>query len=126
MPRAKACSTPASTLLLRSGFSEGLSVKAISNAVGGLMPVPPLACRRVQPAASARGRLRNHVTDAFGFADQTTSASNAGLGPNGFGLPSSALREIRSTRTPATMLAGRPAASVIQQSSRSGALDGTS
>ena len=42
----------ASTLRLRSGFRFGLSVKAISNASGGRMPVPALAWMRVEAVAS--------------------------------------------------------------------------
>src|SRR5207247_2655545 len=45
-PAPSVCSTPPSTLALRSGLRFGLSVNAISNASGGRIPVPALARTR--------------------------------------------------------------------------------
>ena len=100
-------STPASKLRLRSGFRFGLSVNAISNASGGRMPVPALACTRVSVRPSP-ARHADHAAVTRGFVDHTTSSGNAGRGENGSGLSSSAERWMRSTRSPAVMATAWP------------------
>ncbi len=96
-PLKSAWSTPASTLLLRSGLSDGLSVKAISNASGGRMPVP--AEPRIFVKLPSLD-VTNHAAETFGFADTTVSLGNGGRGENASASPSSDSRVMRSTRTP--------------------------
>ena len=71
---------PTSKLRLRSGLRPGLSVNAISNAVGGLMPVPAPTRIFVQPSRIASAGRRNHAPETFGFGDQTTSVVERGRG----------------------------------------------
>src|SRR5262245_49610575 len=78
----------------------------MSNAVGGLMPVPAPA--RIFVHVSPSGGLRNQAAETFGLTDQTTSSSSAGRGENDSGSASSAWRSIRSIRAPTLRNARRP------------------
>ncbi|MNC90727.1 hypothetical protein D3C83_68600 [compost metagenome] len=64
---------PNSPLLLRSGFNPELSVKAISNASGGRMPVPNDPRNRVLSAT------RNDAA-ILGFTELTVSSGKSGRG----------------------------------------------
>ena len=94
-PPLMICATPTSTLRLRSGWSDGLSVKAISKTSGGRMPVPAAPCTRVHERAPLPGSdgLTIHDADTLGLTEFTVSSAKP--------LTTNDSRVMCSTRSPA-------------------------
>ena len=84
----------------------GLSVYAISNAVGGLIPVPAPARILVQVPPS--GTFRYHANEIFGLTDQTMSFRRADAGRTGR-LRGPSARCVRRARQPSGSARGTSA-----------------
>ena len=83
-----------------------MSVKAISNASGGRMPVPAASAdpRPRSRALAGQLGLTSQATATFGFHDTTVSSANAGLAENVEGLAARLSRMMCSARKPACTL----------------------